>query len=261
LIYLPYNHRIEFETDFMKSKKRGRKKMKTAIAMLAALVATQASATSIKRYDTLKLYNSPFVKVNPGCDMFTSLTLDYVKMTALVENRLEGYCEIYVRPDSRVYKIEPTNGGISGMMARYVGEAISGDEKFNKIEITDTRYNVILHKLNPNGGVTIRETFQNGLSQMKYTLNRKVHAQSFDGQLFVMYVIGGETEGFGLRTANGQVVELSFPNAADRKLALDLISNDKTATVAVKGTFETRHGVERHEYQVLSVSTIAVLNP
>src|SRR4051812_35128008 len=81
--------------------------MKKSLFAIAALaIAASAQATSLRPTDIFKLYLEPHATLNPACDIYNKLTLDYSTGTAQVENAVVGSCDLPWIPAARVYKLE-----------------------------------------------------------------------------------------------------------------------------------------------------------
>ena len=74
--------------------------MNKLIALFAFGLALNASA------ETMKLYSKPHANPNPGCDVYTLMTLDLDAKEVTLVNRVSGMCELYVVPNKRSYTIE-----------------------------------------------------------------------------------------------------------------------------------------------------------
>jgi hypothetical protein len=89
-----------------------------------------------------KLYSEPGFKPNAGCDVHTSLILDNSNLLgsfAVVENGLDGFCEIYVHPNTKLFRIIETETSCGSKY--YEGEFYGVGQRL-KIEITDHRSRV-----------------------------------------------------------------------------------------------------------------------
>lgn len=77
-------------------------KMKTILA-LALMTSFQAVAVT----KTFKLYTQANINPNPGCDVHVQLELKtrVQGVTAHLVNRVSGFCELYVEPNPRTYKL------------------------------------------------------------------------------------------------------------------------------------------------------------
>ncbi len=81
-------------------------------------------------------------KPNPHCSVYRELVLDEAEMTrsfALMSNRLQGFCEIFVLPDETYYNLQYKSTSCGSH--NYEGKRITS-QGVEKITITDHRTRV-----------------------------------------------------------------------------------------------------------------------
>lgn len=116
---------------------------------------------------TWKLYAEPRHQPNPGCDVHTSLTLgNRYGARAELREALDGFCEIYVEPQERSYRLRLA--GTSCGSKIYEGKKRIGG-KLRTIKIVDHRTRMC-RDLVP-ARIIVEETDRNGDVQTKYSFD------------------------------------------------------------------------------------------
>lgn len=86
---------------------------------------------------SFKLYSQPHANPNPGCDVHTRLTLAAgAYSTAKIEEGLDGFCEIYVEPNPRTYRLRLAGTDCGTRI--YAGSVTKKGKKYS-VKITDNR--------------------------------------------------------------------------------------------------------------------------
>ena len=72
------------------------------------VLATLTSFSALAATQSFKMYTRPNVTPNPGCDVYTRLTLEenHTGVTIHLLNVVGGFCELYVEPNPRSYELE-----------------------------------------------------------------------------------------------------------------------------------------------------------
>ncbi len=111
--------------------------MKKFLVLLAFMaIPAFGEAVSEGRF---KLYSEAGFEPNPGCDVHTSIILDHSNQLgsfAVVENGLDGFCEIYVHPNTKLFRIVETEKSCG---SKYYEGEFNGKGERLKIEIVDHR--------------------------------------------------------------------------------------------------------------------------
>jgi hypothetical protein len=91
------------------------------MTLISTLVSGAASATSMKRYETFRMYRDIGHVPSQTCDVGTSLTIDYATNTATLREFVGGICELYVAPNERSYQLSEPLVNAAGR--HYIGES------------------------------------------------------------------------------------------------------------------------------------------
>ncbi len=183
------------------------------------------------------------VKMDISTDSISSKGL-----MATVSNQVVGFCELYVEPDTRSYKLTPRKSMDSCGTVVYAGENREG-----RILITDLR-NWSCPTFAPLEYTIKVEETRNGEIKVLYNQTWDSSNQAslmIEGILREDAAIGGETTGFALMHG-GERYEVDFVTYDLIDLAKSLMGKP----VIVTGTFKTFLGVEIPSRKVLVVNKI-----
>ncbi|MCA9583812.1 MAG: hypothetical protein KC657_00465 [Myxococcales bacterium] len=198
-----------------------------------------------------KLYSQPRHQPNPSCDVHTKLELaktGYGSKAVLTE-ALDGFCEIYVQPNKRTYRLKEE--GTSCGSKIYSGKRRKNGETYS-IKIIDHRTR-LCRDLVP-ARVIVEESvpgFPGAITTTKYSFDGQPAGQELteSGTFVSVAGIGGESTGYGLQLEGGGFYELVLdPNEAA------LFEDGKKARVTGKLTFLS--GVETRNRRAIDVTSI-----
>jgi hypothetical protein len=183
----------------------------------------------------------------PDCDRYTLLVLGD---TTQLEDALSGSCKMLVPPRPRSYALSLVDTNCGSKI--YSGDKVTGPEDAPvSIQVTDHRSRVCRDRV--PAPVIVTETFADGHTETLYASYVEPAAETYTGQLIRMAAIGGETSGYGLRTADGTVLELDLStNGFDQQFFAG-----RNAQVA--GVITQVHGVEIPTRNVLVVTSLTFI--
>lgn len=200
-----------------------------------------------------KLYAQPRANPNPSCDVHTKLVLSADRGSkAHLEEVVGGFCEIYVAPNPRDYRLR--SAGTSCGSRYYTGSYRKNGQRYT-INITDHRTRTC-RDLVP-AKIIVEETspgFPGPISVTKYSFDGQPpqggETITVDGELFTSFGIGGENTGTSIKTANASY-ELVL-DAGEKNQFVD----GKKARVTGKKTFLS--GVETSNRPAIDVESMLV---
>ena len=109
-----------------------------SVTLDAAADTTNSNASSTGAKGVFAMY--PTRDHQPtGCDQGVRLTLDHTEQLgafAVAENFLEGFCEIFVSPDPRIFRLMDSQEDCGSKV--YTGEGWRNGERYS-VKITDNR--------------------------------------------------------------------------------------------------------------------------
>jgi hypothetical protein len=201
---------------------------------------------------TFKLYDDADVVPEAFCDLHVLLSLKNTQngSIAIFENALEGVCEIAVNPNPRTYvltELDATCGSrvFSGKILRAVKDAPS------TIVITDHR-NRTCKDIVPASIIVEKKFIETPVQTLFSVDNRVSTLIALEGTLTRMMAIGGESTGFGLQLADGNLIEIEL----EGDLVRNFVENQK---VSVAGKYKTVRGIEIPVRQVFVIKTMTAI--
>lgn len=119
---------------------------------------------------TFKLYSQPRATPNAGCDVHTRLTFEAAYYsTAKIEEALSGFCELYVEPNPRTYRLRLAGTDCGTRI--YAGSVTKKGQKY-AVKITDNRTRLCENVV--AAAVIVEETvpgFPGAITTTKYSLD------------------------------------------------------------------------------------------
>lgn len=197
------------------------------------------------RPGNFKLYAEPGTIPVAGCDVHTNLALS--ASGANFSEAVSGFCEIYVAPNPREYRLRLASEECGSKT--YKGSArLAG--KRRSVTITDNRTR--LCDSGAAAAIVVEETVTGEGTTKSYSFDGLPSAAlvTLDGVFASSVGIGGENTGASLRTSTG-LIELILDGGE-----LDAFAPGQKARV--KGNFTTLNGVETRARQALDVKEILV---
>ncbi len=106
--------------------------------------ATSHSFASEKISEEFKLYHKANYQPNPGCNVWTSLEINYVEKSATLKERVNGLCGVMINPNPRTYALTfPKDPNISTGDIIISGVRPAADDRQDRLVIKDHRQNTI----------------------------------------------------------------------------------------------------------------------
>jgi hypothetical protein len=198
-----------------------------------------------------KLYAQPHATPNPSCDVHTSLTLSSSGGSrAALREVVGGFCEIYVDPSPREYKLRAGSTACGSRV--YTGSFRRGGQR-HAIKITDHRTRTC--KDLPPAKIIVEETRPGEGGPVTTTKYSSFTAEAPEditvtGTFASVMGIGGESTGYGLTTTAGLYELVLDPGEANQ------FQDGKTARVTGKVTYLS--GVETQSRRAIDVASMLV---
>ncbi len=193
---------------------------------------------------TFKMFVSPGGAGDSRCAFYTELSFfnGFQAPVAQLENGLQGTCDVLVDPDRRVYNL-----GVSVDACNTKHLVSEG------LEILDHRHRTCKDIVQAK--IIMTQSDEQGFTTRLYSDDHPatVQARTEQGILTSVQAIGGETTGYGLKLANGDMLELDLAtNGFENQFVEDV-------KIDVTGTMKTVKGVEIPIRKVLVVTSMTSL--
>ncbi len=227
-----------------------------SILLLAACGATEPATSLVSNDDvaspadvsvepgTFRMFVTPGGPGDARCAFFTELTISegFQAPVAQLENGLHGTCDVLVDPDRRAFNFGVT---VDGCNTKHLVS--------DRVEILDHRARTCKDVVPAK--VIMTETDDQGFTTTLYSHDQAV-AEEFrteQGTLLSLQAIGGESTGYGLKLANGDVLELDLAtNGFENRFAEGM-------KFEVQGTMTRVEGIEIPIRKVLIVTAMTSL--
>lgn len=200
---------------------------------------------------SFKLYSQPHASPNPNCDVHTRLTLAAATYsTAKLEEGLEGFCEIFVEPNPRTYRLRLAGTDCGTRI--YAGSVTKKGKKYS-VKITDNRTRLCENVV--AAAVIVEETvpgFPGAITTTKYSHDGAPAGQTvtLEGTLTSTMGIGGENTGRSIKTATEMVELILDPGEQNQ-----FVEGKKARA---KGEIKLLSGVETRNRKALDVKEMLV---
>jgi len=199
-----------------------------------------------------KLYGTTEVIPNKLCDLHVLLTLKNTVSgsIAILENALEGLCEIAVVPNQLTYVLNevPDTCGSRVFEGKLAGAT---KDIAPSIVIIDHR-NRICKDLVP-ASIIVEQRYSDNTVETLYSLkNKALTMTSLEGSLTRMMAIGGESTGYALQLADGSLVEIELAGEFIREFV-------EGQAVKLAGNYKTVRGIAIPVRQIFVVKSMSAL--
>lgn len=202
---------------------------------------------------TFKLYAQPRAKPNASCDVHTRLTLAAATYsTATIEEALSGFCELYVEPNPRTYRLRLAGTDCGTRI--YAGSVTKKGKRYS-VKITDNRARLCENVV--AAAVIVEETIPGSpapSTTTKYSYDGAptdaAGTATLEGTLMSTMGIGGENTGRSIKTSS-EMVELILDAGEQNQFV-------EGKKARAKGVIKLLSGVETRDRKALDVSELLV---